>query len=858
MSASTEEFLVDAAVLICTTDRDDRRRLFDVFDAYGPRAIYTASTTAQARGMLAEDSSVGVVVMDLGLDVQASGRLIPELLSREDWTGVIIGIWPAPDGRDAMIEVPDGLDECVSSPIRSQEVIYRLDRLLAGTDDSAGDAVAAGGGASLAFSALDDGPMDYALALYPEGRIERASASFGAAMKRSVDSVVGSPLDDYFAGLDDDQRRVCAETLERDGAVEFRCRWRSPDDERLPIVVQSRVVNLDGRAHTLSLVRDMVTEEHLTRALTILSNGGTDVDALSRTMESLSEWLDLDQLLAVQGDLGGEQVLQVVAASSRGELEPALLDPRLHMPLRRIATGDSVVARASANAVIPDESFIGRAGIESYVGLPLYVGGRVIGALMAASRDRIEPWDYAVASLRALASLAAAIAGAEYFRRRSLQLNLQDPLTRLPNRTLFNDRLGTALREAQRSGEMLAVLFVDLDRFQNVNESLGHRSADEVLKLVAQRLTGALRGSDTIARYAADGFTLLLRNVVQREDVVRVCEKINRVVSEPMRLEGEGDIQFTASIGVALHPEDGASVDELVQKSELAKQSAKVMGRDTHHFFVEEREDPSRQKLVLESRLRSAEANGELRVFYQPQLDVHSEDIVAVEALIRWQHPELGLISPGFFIPLAEATGLIVPMGRWILRQAAQDVQHWRSKFGLDLRVGVNLSALQIRQPDLTSTIRDALAEAHLPAEALELEVTESLEIKNIPKLQEVLQGLREMGCAIAIDDFGTGRSSLDYLRRFPADRIKIDQTFVRNIGLDADDEAIVQATIAMAHSLALEVVAEGVEEETHLNFLRRNNCDILQGFLFCRPLPAIGFEKLLADRERAFRAANL
>lgn len=857
MSAPRESLqLDDGAVVICTPHREDRRRLFNVFDAFNPRAIYTASSALQAREMLAQDPGVALVVMDLGLDARLDGRLMDELQADDRWCGTLIGIWPADDGLDALIEVPDGLDECFSSPVRSQEVVYRLDRLLAVPDESTGGETEAA--STLALEVLDDGPLEYALATHPEGKILRASAGFGRAMKRSPRRVPGTCLSDYFAGLDEEQRTEREATLNREGAVEYRARWHSPDSERLPVVVQTRIIRRDRVRQSLTLVRDMIVEEHLTRALTILSNGGTDVDALSRTMAALVDWLDLDQLVAVQGDLSGKSTLRVVAASTRGEIVPELLEPQRHVPFRRIASGDAVVAKVSARAVISDQGYLADADIESYVGLPLFVSGRVIGALLAASRDRLEPWDYGLASLRALASLAAAIAGADHFRRRSLHLNLHDPLTRLPNRTLFNDRLGTALREAQRGGEMLAVLFVDLDRFQGVNENLGHRAADEVLKIVAQRITGTLRGSDTTARYAADGFTLLLRNVVQREAVVRVCDKINAQVAQPMNLPDLGEIRCTASIGVALFPDDGASVDELVGKAELAKETAKVMGRDTHQFFVQEREDPSSDKLVLESRLRSAEANGELRVFYQPQLDVTNEDIIAVEALIRWQHPELGLISPGFFIPLAEETGLIVPMGKWILREAAQDVQHWRSRFGLPLRLGVNLSALQIRQPDLSGCVRDALAETRLPPQALELEVTESLEIKNIPNLKDVLQGLRDLGCSIAIDDFGTGRSSLDYLRKFPADRIKIDQTFVRNIGLDADDEAIVQATVAMAHSLGLEVVAEGVEEETHLNFLRRQNCDILQGFLFSRPLPREGLEALLEEREEALATASL
>jgi EAL domain-containing protein (putative c-di-GMP-specific phosphodiesterase class I) len=281
------------------------------------------------------------------------------------------------------------------------------------------------------------------------------------------------------------------------------------------------------------------------------------------------------------------------------------------------------------------------------------------------------------------------------------------------------------------------------------------------------------------------------------------------------------------------------------------------MGRNTYQTYVAVPEESHQQRLALEAKLRQAERNNELRVFYQPQVAAESEDIVGMEALIRWEHPELGMISPGFFIPLAEETGLIVSIGEWVLRQACTDARKWQQRFGLDLRISVNLSALQLRQPNLLEIVQRAVVDSGLSPDMLELEVTESINVKSIPNLLETLAALREYGCKIAIDDFGTGQSSLDYIRRFPADRIKIDQVFVRNIGVDPDDEAIVRATINMAHSLNRAVVAEGVEFEEHLVFLREHGCEELQGYLFCRPLPATTFENMLAEREKLLAAAN-
>ncbi|MEO7936358.1 MAG: bifunctional diguanylate cyclase/phosphodiesterase, partial [Dokdonella sp.] len=374
---------------------------------------------------------------------------------------------------------------------------------------------------------------------------------------------------------------------------------------------------------------------------------------------------------------------------------------------------------------------------------------------------------------------------------------------------------------------------------------------DHVLVAVARRLRSCIRASDSVARYAGDEFTMILRHIVQRDDVMRIAEKIVRVMEAPLTLPDGLELQITASLGLSFYPDDATTAERLLKHADVAMYTAKGMGRNNFQAYVAVPEESHQQRLALEAKLRQAERNGELRVFYQPQVDTATEDIVGMEALIRWEHPELGMISPGFFIPLAEETGLIIPIGEWVLRAACADARRWQLRFSLPLRISVNLSPLQLRQPNLVALVAEVLEETGVPANLLDLEVTESISVKSIPNLLETLQALRDLGCQISIDDFGTGQSSLDYIKRFPADRIKIDQSFVRNIGLDPDDEAIVEATISMAHNLNRGVVAEGVEIEAHLDFLRRHGCEVLQGYLFCRPLAAVSFESLLSERER-------
>jgi EAL domain-containing protein (putative c-di-GMP-specific phosphodiesterase class I) len=309
---------------------------------------------------------------------------------------------------------------------------------------------------------------------------------------------------------------------------------------------------------------------------------------------------------------------------------------------------------------------------------------------------------------------------------------------------------------------------------------------------------------------------------------------------------------------VSFFPDHAGDAQTLLKHADEAMYAAKRLGRNKFQMYEVSPDYAREHGMALKTRLRHAEDNGELRVVYQPQVNAESEDVVGMEALVRWDHPELGLISPAVFIPLAEESGLIVSIGEWVMRTACRQAREWEQRYGLRLRLGVNLSAIQLMDPDLLERVTAVLRETGLDPTLLEMEVTESVSIKSAPNLVENLNAMHRLGCHIAIDDFGTGAASLDYLRRLPADRIKIDQSFVRNIGVDPDDEAIVRATIDMAHRLKRAVVAEGVETEQHMEFLREHGCDELQGYLFCRPLPPATFDKLLAERQRLLQPAQV
>ena len=429
-----------------------------------------------------------------------------------------------------------------------------------------------------------------------------------------------------------------------------------------------------------------------------------------------------------------------------------------------------------------------------------------------------------------------------------------DPVTGLPNRHAFNDRLAGALAKVDRFGGNVALLLLDLDNFKVVNDTLGHHAGDLLLKLVAQRLLECLRGGDIICRIGGDEFAVIMESSEAHVGAggAGVADKILTVLAAPFDIDVH-EIYVTASVGISVYPDDAADLETLTRNADTAMYQAKGKGKNAYERFHPELDLRAQKRLSLESSLRKALERDELVLYYQPQIGMADGRVVGLEALLRWNHPERGLVSPLDFIPIAEDSGLIVPIGRWVLRTACRQVAAWRDAGLGAINVSVNLSARQTRDSHLVHDIIGALREAGLPASQLELEITETVLMDNVHANVDLLNRLQTEGIRLSIDDFGTGYSSMAYLKRFPIDQVKIDRTFVRDIPGNGDDEAIITAIIAMAHSLGLSVVAEGVETEQQLAFVRNAGCDILQGFFFAEPLPPKRLEAFL--RNRALRS---
>lgn len=434
-------------------------------------------------------------------------------------------------------------------------------------------------------------------------------------------------------------------------------------------------------------------------------------------------------------------------------------------------------------------------------------------------------------------------------RRRQVEQRLDDlayydPLTGLPNRRLFLDLLGQALARARRGDRLVAVLFLDLDRFKLVNDSLGHVVGDELLRSVGGRLASCLRTTDTVSRLGGDEFTVILEHLSSSEDVARIAQKLLDAVAVPLVIEGH-EIFVSASIGIALFPTDHGDRDALIKSADTAMYSAKEEG-GAYRFYSADMNARAFERLTLETGLRHALKRGEFVLHYQPLVDFRSGTMVGVEALVRWQHPERGLLSPDKFIPLAEETGLIVPLGEWVLRTACAQAKAWQGCGYPALRVAVNLSRRQFQQKNLVQTVSQVLAETGLDPHRLELELTESLLIHDAEGTIAMLHALHAMGIRLSIDDFGAEYSSLGYLKRLPINTLKIDQSFVRDIATSRDDASITKAIITLAHCLNLNVVAEGVETEGQVEFLRSEQCNEMQGWYFSHALTTEDLGRLL------------
>jgi diguanylate cyclase (GGDEF)-like protein len=562
---------------------------------------------------------------------------------------------------------------------------------------------------------------------------------------------------------------------------------------------------------------------------------------------------------AQQGEQGVKLVEQAAAAGRPFAL--AFIDMRMPPGWDGLETiehlwaadADVQVVICSAHSDYDWADFIERLGHSDKL-LVLKKPFEPIEVLQCASA-LTRKWHDAQVVRRQVQSLEHVVAirteGLEAANRQLRHLATHDALTGLPNRVLLDDRLAQAIVRAERNGKQFAVMVLDLDRFKQINDSLGHRAGDNLLNQVAQRLRGVVNPIDTVARVGGDEFVLVMSTVGDRSAAERIAASAIDALKAPIRISGV-DLHTSTSIGIAFYPVDGTTAENLVAHADAAMYCAKQRGRNSLQFFEPGMDAPTRERVKLESDLHVALANQEFELYYQPKVDTATNHFHSAEALIRWRHPERGIVMPEDFIPLAEECGLINAIGEWVLREACRQCKEWQREGFPPLRVAVNVSASQFRQGNLLAVIHQAVNDAGLDPRCLELELTESAVMTNPEESTGILQKLNTMGVMVSVDDFGTGYSSMSYLRRFPIDKLKIDRGFVKDLMTRADDASIVQAIISLAHSLRLKVVAEGVETPEQLHSLKSMGCDQYQGFHFSPPLTANDFGALMRSREQS------
>jgi len=447
-------------------------------------------------------------------------------------------------------------------------------------------------------------------------------------------------------------------------------------------------------------------------------------------------------------------------------------------------------------------------------------------------------------------AISADISDVKQNQQRLEYLANYDQLTSLPNRRLFNDRLQQAIQQASRNQQQVAIIVIDLDRFKEVNDSLGHSAGDALLVQVAALLNSNIRSSDTVCRMGGDEFIIMMPAVGEADNVIEIVQKLINAFAQPFLLNDK-TVYITPSIGISMYPYDSKTQETLIKNADTAMYHAKREGRNNFQFYQESMYNAVLERLTLKNRLHQALERGEFQLFYQIKVDTVSEEVVGAEALIRWLHPEDGFINPGRFIPLAEESDLILPIGQWVIREACTQSMLLQ-KMGLaPINIAVNLSARQLHQQNIPEIIETILRETGLPAKYLSVEITESMLMQDVEETIKTLAAIKQMGLSIAIDDFGTGYSSLSYLKRFPIDILKVDRSFVTDIAKDDDDRAVVASIITLAHNLKLKVVAEGVESKEELDFLKAHACDMIQGYYFSRPLPWHDFAALLKERQK-------
>ena len=677
------------------------------------------------------------------------------------------------------------------------------------------------------FRTLLDRTTDYVvLVVLPEGTIADANAALGVLIGETVDALIGRS----FVSLGLGDAAEVLDILGRDAAVD-------PESANLPAHSAVREFHRDGGPIWLDLSYRLAVLDGRSYGVIV----GRDVTERKRAQDMAAALLAEKEALLDNALVGIARVCERDIISCNRRLEEIFGYP----PGGLIGQSTRLFYKSDEEfAVLGSEAYECLEQNRHYFTTQLMVradGSTFWGELAGRRVDPLHPEAGSIWIFSDISERKQAQDRAEF-------LSYHDVLTGLPNQLLLQDRLQQAIAFSNSTGTKLALMIIDLDRFKTINDFLGHNAGDRLLVEVARRLSGRMRSTDTLSRQGGDEFNLLLTNLAEPDAIVTFLGELMGDIQLPFWVEGQ-ELTISASVGVAIYPEDGADFESLLKKADMAMYQAKDAGRNAYRFFNQEMNEEAVEQITMHAGLWRALEAEQFVLYFQPQFDIPSGRLIGAEALIRWNHPDLGLVSPARFIPVAEETGLVVQIGDWVLREACREAVKWRDAGRAGVVVAVNLSAVQFKRGDIEQSIARALNESGLDPAQLELELTESILIRDSENVLSSVRRLKQMGIKLSIDDFGTGYSSLSYLKRFEVDKLKIDQTFVRDLVDNPEDAAIVRAIVQMAHSLGLRTIAEGVESQPVLEILRGYGCDEVQGFHCGRPTPADSFMEFIAGR---------
>lgn len=849
VNGSAQMTFRNQTILIACSNKKDRLQFFNYFDELNADKIFTASDLAQMEEMLISDEVYSILVFEISKDWVQSNQQIVQLKASHSELKLVGLVSPQIELKPAQFkEISEHVNDLLFSPVMQHELIAKsvANKMIEETTSSQ-------------IPQSNDLELFLTHVFHPSGLPQ-----FIIDVNSHEINHVNEALQKAFAiNQHDLTDKIWYETvMVHHGSDIAQLKSDLTEQGRLnsnleidfgsgfkAVNLRIHYTTIGDQSIYLAEVQDKTEQVYQAKYLNYLELVTTldfDDKAQQADMQALLRWAQIDFCFIV-GKNRSDEYKRIQWDCSLNNYAQQFITAGHEFLLRKVNADDVYEIDDKAYQVIPGDEFLSFYSINSLIVCDSYVDDKNDAVLIAGSVNKTKKWNSLKLLFKQL-SLHYKQATAFKVLQHSHESESQyDVLTNLLNRRYIVKAIEQSI---ENSGEQKAIMFLDLDRFKVINDSLGHDVGDDVLVKVAQILKKHVNGYGVASRYAGDEFLILLNNEVNKEKVMQIAQAILKSIANPIKLNNGSEINLTVSLGISYYPDHGHNVNKLIKHADIALYDAKLNGKNRFTVFDTGLEsDHTKQNEEMVNNLQNAIINDEIDVYFQPKINANTEDIMGFEALVRWEHPDLGIISPGLFIPLAEQSDLINDIGMLVIEKSCKMLKKWQDEFNIPLNMSVNLSPVQLNDKELTEKISNVINQTGIYPRNLDFEITESEKFKSVKDALLMFKKIVNLGCTLSIDDFGTGHSTLDYLRKIPAKTLKIDQVFVKNIGLSPDDEAILDATIDMAKRVGHHIVAEGVETEEQRLYLTQKGCDYFQGYLFCRPVPAIEIKRILSQR---------